>query len=152
VSTSRYEAAPGIFVEALFCNGCGHRTEHATEAGAPSEWLICARCAKIEFVKPPKMYVVTEASGDALKVGDVVTFPEAPRGQTRLGSAIEVAMNIVIGFSINWVANLLILPLYGFQVTGSQAFSMGLIFTVIAITRGYVLRRVFNRIRSLHHE
>lgn len=73
------------------------------------------------------------------------------RGQTRLGSMIEVAANIAVGFSVNFVANLLILPLYGFQVTGHQAFSMGLIFTVIAIVRSYLLRRVFNSIRSLHH-
>jgi hypothetical protein len=50
------------------------------------------------------------------------------------------------------VANLLILPLYGFHVTGHQAFSMGLIFTVIAIVRSYLLRRVFNSIRSMHHD
>lgn len=64
--------------------------------------------------------------------------------QTRLGSLIEVCINIAIGFSINWVANILILPLYGFHVTGGQAFSMGLIFTVISVVRGYVIRRWFN--------
>jgi hypothetical protein len=64
--------------------------------------------------------------------------------QTRLGSLIEVCINILIGFSINWVANLWILPLYGFHITGSQAFSMGLIFTVISVVRGYLIRRYFN--------
>ena len=32
--------------------------------------------------------------------------------QTRIGSFIEVCINIAIGFAINWVANLYILPLY----------------------------------------
>ena len=64
--------------------------------------------------------------------------------QTRLGSLIEVAFNIAIGFSINWVANIYILPLYGFAITGGQAFSMGLLFTVISVVRGYVIRRWFN--------
>jgi len=64
--------------------------------------------------------------------------------QTRIGSLIEVAINILIGFSINWVANIFILPLYGFAITGGQAFSMGLIFTVISVVRGYVIRRWFN--------
>ena len=64
--------------------------------------------------------------------------------QTRLGSLIEVLFNIAIGFAVNWVANIYILPLYGFQVTGSQAFSMGLIFTVISVVRSYVIRRWFN--------
>ena len=70
--------------------------------------------------------------------------------QTRLGSLIEVCINIVIGFAINWVANLLILPLYGFHITGGQAFSMGLIYTVISVARGYVIRRWFNaRLRAM---
>lgn len=64
--------------------------------------------------------------------------------QTKLGSFIEVCINILIGFSINWVANMFILPLYGFQITGGQAFSMGLFFTVISVVRSYVIRRWFN--------
>lgn len=64
--------------------------------------------------------------------------------QTRLGSLIEVCINILIGFTINWTANMYILPLYGFRITGGQAFSMGLIFTVISVVRGYVIRRWFN--------
>jgi hypothetical protein len=64
--------------------------------------------------------------------------------QTRLGSLIEVCINILIGFSINWVANIWILPLYGFNITHGQAFSMGLIFTVISVVRGYAIRRWFN--------
>jgi len=64
--------------------------------------------------------------------------------QTRIGSLIEVSINIAIGFAINWIANLAILPLYGFHITGSQAFSMGLIFTAISVARGYVIRRWFN--------
>lgn len=64
--------------------------------------------------------------------------------QTRLGSLIEVMINIAIGFAINWVANLYILPLYGFAITGSQAFSMGLLFTAISVARSYVIRRWFN--------
>lgn len=64
--------------------------------------------------------------------------------QTRLGSLIEVLLNIAIGFAINWVANLYILPLYGFHITGGQAFSMGLLFTLISVVRSYVVRRWFN--------
>jgi hypothetical protein len=65
--------------------------------------------------------------------------------QSRLGSLVEAIVNVAIGFSINWVANLLILPLFGFHVTGIQAFNMGLIFTVISVARSYTIRRWFNR-------
>ena len=50
----------------------------------------------------------------------------------------------MIGFTINWVANMLIFPVFGFNVTGGQAFSMGLIFTAISLVRSYVIRRWFN--------
>jgi len=64
--------------------------------------------------------------------------------QTRLGSFIEACANIVIGFSINFCANLLILPLFGFNVTASQAGWIGVFFTFISLARSYVIRRWFN--------
>jgi len=64
--------------------------------------------------------------------------------QSRLGSLIEALANVVIGFAINWSANMLILPLFGFHVSGSQAFGIGVLFTVISIARSYALRRWFN--------
>ncbi len=70
--------------------------------------------------------------------------------QTKLGSWLEAWANIAVGFAINWVANMLVLPLFGFYVTGAQAFNIGLIFTAISLVRSYVLRRAFNRIKSLH--
>lgn len=70
--------------------------------------------------------------------------------QTRLGSGLEAVANIVIGFGINWAANLAIFPLFGFDITPAQAFHVGLIFTAISLVRSYCLRRIFNRIRRLH--
>lgn len=52
--------------------------------------------------------------------------------------------NVVIGFGVNWLANLLVLPLFGFNVSPADAFGIGLIFTAISIARSYVLRRLFN--------
>ena len=70
--------------------------------------------------------------------------------QTRLGSWLGAWANIAVGFAINWIANMAIFPLFGFNVTGAQAFHIGLIFTAISLVRSYVLRRVFNRIKRLH--
>lgn len=67
--------------------------------------------------------------------------------QTRIGSLAEAAANIAVGFTINWTANMLVLPLFGFNVTGSQAFGIGLVFTAISLARSYVLRRWFNGLR-----
>lgn len=70
--------------------------------------------------------------------------------QTRLGSWLEAWANIFIGFGINWSANMLVFPLFGFNITAGQAFHVGLIFTAISLVRSYVLRRLFNKIRRLH--
>ena len=64
--------------------------------------------------------------------------------QTRLGSFVEAWANVAVGFGINWAANMLVLPLFGFHVTGAQAFGMGLVFTVISVARSYAIRRWFN--------
>lgn len=120
------------FAEWLTCNACGF--ESCGIVDSPSDFCVCPYCGQ----------------GESAEIA--APEPAPPVGQTRLGSMIEVATNIAVGFSVNFVANLLILPLYGFHVTGHQAFSMGLIFTVIAIVRSYLLRRVFNSIRSLHHD
>lgn len=70
--------------------------------------------------------------------------------QTRLGSWLEAWANIAVGFAINWTANMVVLPWFGFHVTAATAFHIGLVFTVISLVRSYVLRRVFNRIKRLH--
>ena len=67
--------------------------------------------------------------------------------QTRLASWVEVMSNIVVGFGINYTANLVVLPLFGFNVSPGAAFHIGLVFTVIALIRAYCMRRLFNWIQ-----
>lgn len=64
--------------------------------------------------------------------------------QTKMGSLIEALVNILIGYWINFVGNMLILPLFGFNVTLAQNLQIGLLFTVISVARSYLLRRFFN--------
>lgn len=64
--------------------------------------------------------------------------------QTRLGSLIEAVMNVFIGFWINFAANLLILPLIGFNISISDNFFIGFLYTLISVARSYVVRRWFN--------
>jgi hypothetical protein len=40
----------------------------------------------------------------------------------------------------------LILPLFGYNVTIGDSFAIGLAFTVVSLVRSYVLRRIFNRL------
>ena len=64
--------------------------------------------------------------------------------QSRLGSLIEAIANIILGFTINYSANLLIFPLFGFHISLQANFLMGMIYTVISLVRQYALRRWFN--------
>ena len=65
--------------------------------------------------------------------------------QTRLGSFIEALFNVFIGFWINFAANMLILPVFGFtSLTLETNFYIGLAYTVVSVIRSYVIRRWFN--------
>lgn len=65
--------------------------------------------------------------------------------QTRIGSLIESGINILIGFWINFFANLLILPLFGFtQLTLGTNFMIGIAYTLVSVARSYAVRRWFN--------
>lgn len=65
--------------------------------------------------------------------------------QTKLGSFIEACINVLIGFWINFFANILILPAFGFTaLTLETNFYIGLAYTVVSVVRSYVIRRWFN--------
>lgn len=66
-------------------------------------------------------------------------------GQTKKHSWMEVWSNIVIGFALNYLANLIVLPIFfGHSISYGAYFIMGLVYTVIAAVRGYFLRRAYN--------
>jgi len=64
--------------------------------------------------------------------------------QSRLGSFIESCINVAIGFGINFAANLLILPMIGFNISVGQNLFIGVLYTIISVVRSYVIRRWFN--------
>ena len=65
--------------------------------------------------------------------------------QTRLGSLIEALFNVAIGLTINFIANMAILPLIGFHITPGQNLFIGVLYTLISVARSYVVRRWFNQ-------
>jgi hypothetical protein len=72
--------------------------------------------------------------------------PEVSGGQTRRESIIEAWTNIVVGFSLNYLVNLFMLP----QMTDGGHLSLmsnfwgGWCFTAVSMLRQYILRRFFN--------
>ena len=70
----------------------------------------------------------------------------AGRGQSPRSAITEAWLNIAVGFTLNFVMNLLIVPI---AVTGGHLsleanWWMGWIFTTASIVRQYVIRRWFN--------
>jgi|TARA_R110000744_G_scaffold879_2_gene3281 hypothetical protein len=66
--------------------------------------------------------------------------------QSKRNSAFEATTNVAIGYLVSVLANVLILPLFGYNVTIGDSFAIGLAFTVVSLVRSYVLRRIFNRL------
>ena len=67
--------------------------------------------------------------------------------QSKFMSAVESVGNVLVGFGINFVANLLVLPAFGFNVTASDAFNIGLVMTAVSVARSFYLRRAFEWVR-----
>jgi hypothetical protein len=64
--------------------------------------------------------------------------------QTKIQSAIESVMNVVVGFSINFTANMTLFPLFGWEISVEQNIGLGVIYTLISLARSYCLRRFYN--------
>ena len=65
--------------------------------------------------------------------------------QTKLESAIEVVVNVLIGYAVATASQIMIFPLFGIFLPLSDNLLIGTYFTAISIVRGYVVRRFFNR-------
>ena len=66
-----------------------------------------------------------------------------PLKQSKLMSWVETCLNTGIGFIIAIATQVLVFPLFGYSPPLSTNLQIGLIFTVVSIVRGYVLRRAF---------
>lgn len=66
------------------------------------------------------------------------------KGQTKRHSLFEAIANVAVGFGISVLANILLLPLWGFAVSPSAAVEIGIVFTLVSLARSYLLRRAFN--------
>lgn len=66
-------------------------------------------------------------------------------GQTRLGSLVEALANVVLGWLVAVLANLVVLPAFGLPVSLRQAAGIGLAFAAVSVARSYCLRRLFER-------
>ncbi len=67
--------------------------------------------------------------------------------QTRLMSLAEAVANVIVGYGVAVMTQILIFPVFGLHTTLAQNLKMGAVFTVVSIARSFALRRVFEAIR-----
>ena len=66
------------------------------------------------------------------------------KGQKKKASLIEALINTAIGYFVALATQVVIFPWFGIDVTLGQQVTIGVIFTVVSIVRGYFVRRMFN--------
>jgi hypothetical protein len=69
--------------------------------------------------------------------------------QSKLESFFESMANTVVGFVISWFAWPVIAAIVGISFNHTQHWLVVVLFTIISVVRGYVVRRWFNA--KLHH-
>ena len=68
--------------------------------------------------------------------------------QSRLMSLAESVANVIVGYGVAVITQILIFPIFGLHTTLAQNLKIGAAFTVMSIARSFALRRVFEALRS----
>jgi hypothetical protein len=67
--------------------------------------------------------------------------------QSRAMSIVEAATNVVVGYVLAIMTQIVVFPWLGIEAALHEHLAIGLIFVGISLTRGYLLRRLFERWR-----
>jgi hypothetical protein len=64
--------------------------------------------------------------------------------QSRAMSGVEAVANVLVGFVLAVVVQIVAFPVLGVQARLRQNLGLGTIFTGVSLARSYLLRRLFN--------
>jgi hypothetical protein len=67
--------------------------------------------------------------------------------QSRRQSLIEAITNVVVGYALAVITQIVVFPWFGLQVSLGENLAIGGLFTGISLLRSYALRRIFERWR-----
>ena len=65
--------------------------------------------------------------------------------QSRSGSLVEAATNVVAGYLLALATQALVYPAFGIRTTLVQDSAIAAVFTLVSLARSYVVRRAFER-------
>lgn len=63
--------------------------------------------------------------------------------QSRLMSLIEAITNVIVGYGVAVMTQILVFPMFGLQTTLGENLTLGGIFTIVSLLRSFALRRLF---------
>ena len=66
--------------------------------------------------------------------------------QSRTMSLVEAIANVIVGYGVAVLTQILIFPIFGLHTTLAENLKMGFVFTIVSIGRSFALRRVFEAI------
>ena len=64
--------------------------------------------------------------------------------QSKKQSLIETLTSVFVGWLIGVILNMLVLPLFDYDVSLTDGVLISIIFTAVSVVRSYVVRRFFN--------
>ena len=68
--------------------------------------------------------------------------------QSRWMSLVEATANIVVGYCLAVLTQVIVFPLFGLSVSLGENLGIGAVFTVVSLVRSFTLRRAFNAMVS----
>ena len=63
-------------------------------------------------------------------------------------SMVEAATNVVVGYVLAILTQIVVFPWFGIGAALGEHLAIGVVFVGISLIRGYLLRRLFEGIRS----
>ena len=67
--------------------------------------------------------------------------------QSRAMSLVEATTNVVVGYALAIATQMVVFPWFGIETGLAEHLTIGLAFVGVSQVRGYLLRRLFERIR-----
>jgi hypothetical protein len=67
--------------------------------------------------------------------------------QSRRQSLIEAITNVVVGYALAVLTQIVVFPWFGLKVSLNDNLAIGAMFVMISLLRSYALRRLFERWR-----
>lgn len=67
--------------------------------------------------------------------------------QSRLVSLLEAMANVAVGYILAIITQIVVFPWFGLEVTLGEHLAIGSVFVAVTLARGYLLRRLFERLR-----